>query len=179
MADCQYRFTSTIELFEFIAAPVEAFWGVIFKATYGMLWIVSFFDMAFVSGVNVIMERIFESKSEELVGSFVFEGDCSDDGFICSPRVRHKPGSIEESWSNFTNLEIFLNSALLDMPADKLNNFIRLIPNFYLMEPIAIPIVSLGNISAVEVVLDIIVMAKVVGRIDESSSHIYLPIKYI
>lgn len=38
------------------------------------------------------------------------------------------------------------------------------------MEPIAIPVISLSDISAVEIVLDIVMMAKVIGRIDEASS---------
>ena len=39
------------------------------------------------------------------------------------------------------------------------------------MEPITIPVVSLGDIATVEVVLSVVVVAEVVGGIYESASH--------
>lgn len=63
------------------------------------------------------------------------------------------------------------------MPADNFNNLIGLISNFDLMESISIPVIALSDISAVEIVLNIVVMPKVIGGIDEGSPHIFLWIK--
>lgn len=85
----------------------------------------------------------------------------------------NKSSSVEESRPDFLNFEILLNSTFLHVPANNLDYLISLIPNFDLMEPIAIPVISLSDISAVEIVLDIVMMAKVIGGIDEASSEHY------
>lgn len=127
--------------------------------------------MSFESTVNIVMEWIFKCESEELVCSLEFEGDSTNDSFVGSPAQWYTSGSIEKSWSNFSGFEIFLKSSFFQMPSNNLNNIFRLIPNFNLMESITIPVVSLVNIAAVKIVLNIVVMTKVICRIDKSTSH--------
>lgn len=57
------------------------------------------------------------------------------------------------------------------MPPDNFDGIIRLVSDLNLMKSIPIPVVSLTHISAVEIVLGIVVMAEIVGGIDEGASH--------
>lgn len=142
-----------------------------------MNWIVTFFDVSFIAAVNVIMEWVFKSKSKELVGAFEFKSDSSNDCSVCSPAHWDATGGVEKSWTNFSSFEIFLESSLFHVPSDDFNNVIRLVSDFDLMKTITIPVVSLSDVPAVEVVLGVVVVPKVVGRVDESASHLSYPIK--
>lgn len=57
------------------------------------------------------------------------------------------------------------------MPPDNFDGIIRLVSDLNLMKSIPIPVVSLTHISAIEIVLGIVVMAEIVGGIDEGASH--------
>ena len=57
------------------------------------------------------------------------------------------------------------------MPPHNFDGIIRLVSDLNLMKSIPIPVVSLTHISAVEIVLGIVVMAEIVGGIDEGASH--------
>lgn len=127
--------------------------------------------MSLVSVVHVVMERIFKSKGKELVSSLEFECDSSNDGSISSPAHWDASSSVEESWSNFISFEVFLKATLLHVPSDNFNNIIGFISDFNLMESITIPVVTLIDIAAVEIVLCVVVVTEVIGGIDESTPH--------
>ena len=57
------------------------------------------------------------------------------------------------------------------MPPDNFDGIIRLVSDLNLMKSIPVPVVSLTHISAIEIVLGIVVMAEIVGGIDEGASH--------
>lgn len=91
-----------------------------------------------------------------------------------------KTSSVEKSWPDFTDSKIFLDSALLEVPPDNFYNLIGFVFDFDLVESIAGPVVTLGDILGVEIVLDIVLMPEIVGRIDiRSGSHAYLNKNYI
>lgn len=172
-------FSSSIKLLEFITSPWEFFWTFVLKLWNSMYWIVSLLNVSFVSAMDIVMEWILESKSKELVSSLEFESDSSNNCSVCSPTHWDASSSIEESWTNLSSFEVFFKSSFFHVPSDNFNNIIRFISDFNLMETIAIPIVSLGNISAVEVVLCVVVMPKVVGWINEWASNHSYQLNYI
>lgn len=135
--------------------------------------------MSLISLVNIIMERIFESKGKELVCSFKFKCYSTNNSFISSPAAWYTTGCVEESWSNLFNFKIFLKSSLFHVPSNNFNNIIRLVSNFNLVETITIPVVTLSYISTIEIVLCVVVVAKVIGRIEKSTSHSRSFIKFI
>ena len=118
------------------------------------------------------MEWIFERESEELVGALKFENHCTSDSFVGAIAVRNKSSSIEKSWPNFISLKIFLNSTFFEVPSHDFDNLIRFISDFNLMQAVAWPIVTLSNVSRVEVVLNVVVMTEIVGWVDKRSGHV-------
>lgn len=126
------------------------------------------------------MERIFECQSEEIISSLELEGNWTLDDVAGSIAGGDKTSSVEKSWSDFIDSKIFLDSALLEVPPDNFYNLIGFVFDFDLVESIAGPVVTLGDIPGVEIVLDIVLMPEIVGRIDiRSSSHAYLNKNYI
>lgn len=109
-----------------------------------------------------------------MTSSFELKSNSPNNSTIGTPTHRHTTSSIEQSRPNLISLEIFLNSTFLHMPSNNFNNIIRLILNLNLMKSISIPIVSLIHISAVEVVLNIVVISEIVCWVDESISHLLL-----
>lgn len=84
-ADCEYGFSSAVKFFEFVTSPLVVFRVVVSQLTDGMVCVVALFDMALVSTVDIVMERILKGEGKELVGTLDLEGDCSNNGFICAP----------------------------------------------------------------------------------------------
>lgn len=140
-----------------------------------MYRIISLLNVTLISAVDIVMERIFESKSKELISALELKSYSSNDGSVCSPAHWDTSGSVEESWANLSGLEIFLKPSFFHVPAYNLHNVIRLVSNFNLMETISIPVVSLCNVPAIEVVLCVVVVAKVIGWVNEGApDHSYL-----
>lgn len=144
-----------------------------------MSCIVSLLDVALVALVSVVMERIFKCKSKELVGPLEFEGDGANDGLVGAPAHGHASGSVEQSGAYFISFKVFFEPALLHVPADNLDDVISLIPNFDLVEPVAIPVVTLIDVPAVEVVLRVVVVPEVVGGVDKVGPHVVLTKIYL
>lgn len=135
--------------------------------------------MSLISLVNVIMERIFESKGEKLVSSFKFKSYSTNNSFIGSPAAWYATSGVEESWANLFDFKIFFESSLFHVPSNNFNNIIRLVSNLNLVETISIPVVTLSDIAAIEIVLCIVVVTKIICRIDERISHLQSYIKFI
>jgi hypothetical protein len=106
-----------------------------------------------------------------LVSSLEFESNCSDDCSVCTPTHWNTPCSVEKSWAYLIGFEIFLDSSFFHVPADNFNDIISLVSDFNLMESISIPVVTLIDVPAVEVVLDIVVMTKVICGVYKAVSH--------
>lgn len=151
----------------------------VLQVSNGSDGIISLFNVSLVALMNIIMERIFKSKSEKLVSSLEFKCYGTNYGFVGTPRAGDTTSGVEESWTNFFNFKIFLKSALFHVPSDDFNNIVRLISNLNLVESISIPVVSLSDIATIEIVLCVVVMTKVVGWIDERTSHTRSYIKFI
>jgi hypothetical protein len=123
------------------------------------------------------MEGIFDCDSEILVGVSNLDDTCSNHSFVASPAHGYKSSGEEESGSDDLFSEIFLDSAFFHMPSDYLKFGISLVEEFNLMETIVVPVVTLGDVPVVEVVVDVVVMTKVVGLVNESS-HLFILINY-
>lgn len=151
----------------------------VLQVSNGSDGIISLFNVSLIALMNIIMERIFKSKSEKLVSSFEFKCYGTNNSFVGTPWAGNTTSGVEEPWTNFFNFKIFFKSALFHVPSDNFNNIVRLISNLNLMETISIPVVSLSNISTIEIVLCVVVMTKVIGWIDERISHTRSYIKFI
>lgn len=134
--------------------------------------VIAFFDMTFVSLVNVVMERIFESQCVVLIGAADSDDKSTNDSFIASPTERNNSGSEEKSRSNDFLSEIFFNTPLFHMPAYNFKIGICFVENFNLMQSIVTPVIALVNVPRVEVIVSIVVMSEVVGQISESPHQI-------
>lgn len=143
----------------------------IFKHRDSTSWVISLLNMSFVSLMYIIMERIFKSQSEKLISSLKLKSDSSNDSFISAPTHGNTSSSIEKSRSNLMSFEVLLKSSFFHVPSNNFNNIIGFVPNLDLMQTISIPVISLVDVSAVEVILDIVVMSKVVSWVYESVSH--------
>ena len=161
--------SSAIELLEFVASPRLMFGVVVFQVSNGSVWIISFFDSSFVSSVDIVMERVFEGDSVEL--SLGFDNESTNNRLIGSPGVGDKPGSVEKSRSDNVGFEVFFDSAFLHFPADDLNVGVSIVFDLDLMETVAVPVVTLSDISVVEVVVNVVVMSEVVGGVDPGALH--------
>lgn len=159
------RLAAAIKFVELVAAPCGVLGLVVFQVADCTVAVVALLNVALVALVDVVVERIFEGQCEELVGALDFEGDCSDDSFVGAPREWHTAGSVEESGSDDIGLEILLDSSFLHVPANDLNDGISVISDLNLVESVVAPVVALGDILAVEVVIGVVVVTKVVGRI--------------
>lgn len=179
LADSDYWFSSSIKFFKLIAAPWQLFSVMVLQVSNSSDGIISLFNVSFIALMNIIMERIFKSKSEKLVSSLEFKCYSTNNGFVGTPAAWDATSGVEEPWTNFFNFKIFLKSALFHMPSDNFNNIIRLISNLNLVETISIPVVSLSDIATIEIVLGIVVMTKVIGWIDKRTSHTRSYIKFI
>ena len=127
--------------------------------------------MTFIAFVNIVMEGIFKSQIIELVGIFDSECHSSNYCFGGSPAHRNQSGCIEKSRPDRTFPKIFLNSALLHIPANNLDHLLSLISYLDLVEPVTAPITSLTNKPRIEIIEGVIVMAEVIGREDKGSIH--------
>jgi hypothetical protein len=127
--------------------------------------------VALVAFVHIIVERIFESDSIVLLSSLDSNSESSNNRFVCSPRVRNKASSVKEAWSNNIVFEVFLNSALFEMPPNDFNVRVSIISDLEKVKSIIVPVVTLSNIAIVEVIVDIVVIPKIIGRVDPTSRH--------
>ena len=156
---------------EFVFSPSLILSRVISKTVYGSNSIASLFNMSFISFVDIIMKWIFEGKSECFISSLDFECDSSNDGFVWSPWVGNKSSSIEKSWSNDIGFEILLNSSFFHMPTNNFDWRLGFVFKLNLMKSIISPVITLINISWVEVIMNIMLISKVVCWINISGSH--------
>lgn len=72
VGDGQDGLSSSIEFDKFIATPRLSLWIVVLEVTDGAVWVVSFFDVALVSSVHIVVEGVFEGKRVKLVVGSVF-----------------------------------------------------------------------------------------------------------
>jgi len=125
--------------------------------------------VSFVAFVHVIMEGIFESDSVVFLSSLDFNSESSNNRFVCSPRVGNKTSSVKQAWPHNIGFEVFLNSALFEMPSNDFNVGVSIISDLEKVKSIIVPVVPLGNKPIIEVIVDIVVMAEVVGGVYPSS----------
>jgi hypothetical protein len=85
--------------------------------------------VSLIAFVDVIVEWIFKRNSVVLLSTLYSDGECSNDGFVCSPGIGYKSSSIEESRSNNISFEVFLNSTFFEMPSYNLNIGVSIISN--------------------------------------------------
>lgn len=121
VGDGKYSLSSSVELCELIPSPRLGLRVMVLEIADGSVWIVSLFDVALVSFVHIIMERILKGNGVELAGALNFHSQGSDDGFVGPPRVGHQSSSVEESRSDNIGFEVFLNSSFFKTPANNLN----------------------------------------------------------
>eukprot|EP00178_Gracilaria_changii_P008443 TRINITY_DN2567_c0_g1_i1.p1 TRINITY_DN2567_c0_g1~~TRINITY_DN2567_c0_g1_i1.p1 ORF type:complete len:116 (-),score=11.96 TRINITY_DN2567_c0_g1_i1:2-349(-) len=112
------------------------------------------------------MEGIFKSDGVALLTSFNTNNKCSDDRFVGSPSVRDESGGIEKSWSDDIGFEVFLNSSLFHVPSNDFEITVSIISDFDLMESIVVPVITLIDITIVEVIVNIVVVSEVIGWIN-------------
>ena len=167
----KYCFSSSFKFMEFISSPGLILSGMIFKWSNSSWIIITLFYMSFITFINIIMEWIFERKSVEIIGALYFNGYSSNNSFIWSPWVRNKSSSIEESRSNDVGFKIFLYSTLFHMPSDNFDWWLGIISDLNLMKSEICPIVTLLNISWIEVIMDVMMMSEIIGWIDVWWSH--------
>ncbi len=164
-------FSSSFEFVELILSPWLGFGGVIFETADGSGPVTALLNMALISLIDVVMERILKGKGVGLVGALDFNGDGTDDCFVWTPWVGDQSGCVEKAGSNNVGLEILLNSAFFHGPSNNLNGGIRFVSDLDLMESVIGPVVSLLNVPRVKVVVDVIVMAEVVCWVEVCGSH--------
>jgi hypothetical protein len=85
--------------------------------------------------------------------------------------VWNNSSSIEESWLNLTESEVFFESAISEVPSNNFDNLVGLVLKFDLVESKVRPVVTLAHVGSIEIVLDIVLMPKVVGWVDPGSDH--------
>ncbi len=141
------------------------------KTVDGSYSITSLFNMSFISFVNIIMEWIFKRESESLISSLDSECDGSDNGFVWSPWVGNKSSSVEKSWSDDVTLEILFDSSFFHVPSNNFDWSLGLVFKLNLMESVIGPVITLINISWIEVIVNVVVVSKVVCWINISGSH--------
>ena len=163
--------SSSFEFEKLIFAPCLSFRVMIFQVANGSNAITSFFDVTFISLVDVIVERIFERQSKGLVSTLNSDGNSTNNGFVWSPGVGDKSGSVEESWSDDVGFEIFLDSALFHVPSNNFDGGIRIVSDLDLVETKVSPVVALFDVSWIEVIVGVVVFTKIVGWVNVSRSH--------
>lgn len=161
--------SSSIELCKLISSPGLGLRVVVLETADGSVRVVSLFDVALVSLVHVIMERILEGNRVELVCSLNLHSQGTNDGLVSPPGVRHQSSSVEKSRPDNVGLEVLLNSSLFESPPDDLNVGVRIIDDLQLMKAIAAPIVALSDRPTVEVEVGVVMIAEVIGWVDVAS----------
>ena len=141
------------------------------KVSDGSLGVIAFLDDSFVAFVDVVVEWVFECDGVGLLCSLDSNNKCSDDGFIVSPGVGNQSSSIEESWSDNISFKVFLNSSLFHVPTNNFEIAVSIISDLDLMESVVVPVVTLIDISVIEVVVDVVVMSEVVGGVYPGFRH--------
>lgn len=121
--------------------------------------------------MNIIVEGILKSQGEFFISSLDSNSQGSKDRSVASPWVGNKSCCIEQSGPNNIGLEIFLDSALFDSPAKNLNVGIGVVSNFDLVKSITIPVVTLSDVTIVEVEVHVVVVSKIVGGVDIRFVH--------
>ncbi len=74
----------------------------------GSIGVISLFDVPLITFVNIVVEWIFKGNCVGFIGALGLNSEGSDDGFVCSPRVRDQSCSVEKSRPDNVSLEILL-----------------------------------------------------------------------
>ena len=143
----------------------------ILETADGVNWVISLFNVSLISLVDIVVEWILEWESVSIIGSLDLNGNGTDDGLVWSPWTGNKSGGVEESWSDDVGLEVLLNSAFFHIPAYNLDGRVWFVSDLNLMESVVGPVVSLFDISGVEIVVNVVVITEVVGGVDMCGSH--------
>ena len=162
----EHGLSSSIEIIETVTSPGELLRAVISQVGNGLILVVSFFNNSLIAFMDIVMEGVFEGSCVVLLRSLNLDGEGSNNRFVGTPGVRDKSGGVEKSGSDNVGLEVFLDSALLHLPADDLNVAISVVLELNLMETVAVPVVALSDKTVIEVVVDIVVVSKVVGGVN-------------
>lgn len=152
---------------EEISSPWLLLRSVVLEVLDGRFRVITLHNVTLVALADVIVEGVFESNSEELVGSLDLKDDCSNDGIIFGPAHWDNSSSVKETWSDDVLTEVLLESALSDVPANNFDVFVgHVVPNLNNMESVVVVVVTLESIALIMVKMDIVMSAKLVWWID-------------
>jgi len=163
--------SSSFKFEKLIFSPWLSFCAMILQVADGSNSIITLFNVTFVSLVDVIVEGIFEGQSKGLIGTLNSDGNSTNNGFVWSPWVRNKSGSVEKSRSDDVGFEIFFNSTLFHVPSNNFDWGIRFVSDLDLVETKVSPVVALFDVSWIEVVVSVVVFTKIVGWVNVCRSH--------
>lgn len=152
---------------EEVPSPWFLFGVLVLEVSNGSLWIVTFHYEALVASSDVVMERVFESKSVELVGALNLKDNCSNDGIEPGPGHWDDSGCVKQTWPDDILAEVLLETSFLNVPPDDFNVLTgHLVPDLNNVQTVVVIVVSLQSITSVMVEVGVVVLAEVVAWID-------------
>lgn len=165
IGDHEYGLSSSVELLELVPSPGLFLGVMILEIKDGSICVFAFLDVSLVSLVDVVMEGVFKGDGEVLLSALDLDDECPNNGSEVAPGVWDGSGGVEESGSDDVGFEVLFDSAFFEFPPYDFKIGIGIISNLDLMESVVGPVVTLGDVSIVEVVMDVVVVTEVVGRI--------------
>ena len=165
LTDGENGLSSSIKLVEMVTSPGELLGVVVSQVGNGIILVASLLNNSLIASMDIVVEGVFEGNCVALLSPLNLDGEGSNNRLEGSPGVRDKSGGVEKSGSDNVGLEVLLDSALLHLPANDLNVAFSVVLDLNLMESVAVPVVTLGDETVIEIVVDVVVVAEVVGGV--------------